>query len=596
MHYFAGVLKNKSVLNLLFRIVLFHWGLLLFLGNVGAAKEDPLTQIHINVVGEMKVLEKNIIARLPAYRPQCWADLETMGKFQRALESKIERAERALGYYQSNNHIKLINNEQCWKVTVKVNPGFPVRVGKQFIKITGAGDKDAQLMAVFHKQPFKTNDILNHKSYTNYKSDLLEMAQQRGFLDAKFVKKQILLNKEKNSAEIDMVFETGKRFRYGEISVSQEVLDNKYLQRFIVIKKGDFFSSTEMIRQQQLLQNSGYYSEVNVTAGYKAVSNNAIPIVITLKERKRNGYKFRFGYGTDTGARATAGLERRWTGASGRKLNIEVGLSQRINELKTQLTIPKDDPDKNNLFYTASYKQENNDDLESENFRIGIVSTSLRDDDWKRTLSLSYLDDRTTVLGEPTTKSRLTLAGVKYSKVHSDKILFPENGWRIRFEAEGALDKVLSDASVLRVTAHGKKIKKIGAGRLITRLDLGKTFGDELDDLPKDLRFFAGGINSVRGFDYESLGEVNDDGNVIGGRNLIESSLEYEYPIKDKWSAAIFADAGNAFDKSADAKLKLGMGTGVRWRSPIGAVRVDFAVPHDDSSDLHLHLSIGPDL
>lgn len=594
MQCFVGVSKNKRGVDLLLRITIAY--LMLSLGLAVAEEEGLSTKLHLNIEGASETLEKNIIARLPAYRPPCLADLEEMGKFQRALQIKLKQAERALGYYQATNTVSFINDQACWKVTAKIVPGPPVYIKKQSIEIVGDGRQDKQLMAVYKKSPFKKNDVLNHKKYTVYKENLLEMAQQRGYLDAKFEKKQIILDLENNSAEVNIFFKTGQRFRYGDISVAQKVLDEKYLKRFIVIKKGEFFSSDEMIRQQQLLQNSGYYATVSVAANYDGVEQNAVPIVISLKERKRNGYRLRLGYGTDTGVRVKGSMERRWTGSSGRRLNIDVGLSQRINELKTQLTIPKDNPDRNNLFYTASYKQENNDDVESENFRIGVVSTALRESRWKRTLSLSYLDDRTSVIGEPVTKSRLTLAGVKYSKVKADKILFPDDGWRVRFEAEGALDNVLSDASVLRVSAHGKRVKKIGSGRLITRLDLGKTLGDELDDLPKDLRFFSGGINSVRGFSYESLGEKNEEGNIIGGRNLLETSLEYEYPLKDKWSAAIFTDAGNAFDKTTDAKLEVGVGAGIRWRSPIGAVRVDFAVPYDDTSDLHLHLSIGPDL
>lgn len=580
----------------LLRVLGVFW---LLVCSVAHAEEDEGTtvaKLHLEIEGASNTLEKNIIARLPAYRPPCSADLETMGKFQRALQIKLKRAERALGYYHARHHITFINNEKCWKVTAKIIPGPPVHVKKQRIELVGDGRQDKKLMAVYRQSPYKKNDILNHKNYTTYKVELLEMAQQRGYLDARFEKKQILLDLEQNSAEVNILFVTGKRFRYGNISVAQKILKDKYLQRFIVIKEGGFFSSAEMIRQQQVLQNSGYYSTVSVAANYEAAEQNTVPIVMTLKERKRNGYRLRLGYGTDTGIRSKASLERRWIGSSGRRLNIEVGLSQRINELKTQLMIPKDNPDRNNLFYTASYKQENNDDVESENFRVGIVSTSLQDNDWRRTLSLSYLDDRTAAVGEPSTQSRLTLAGVKYSRVKADKVLFPDDGWRLRFEAEGALDQVLSDASVLRVSLHGKKVKKIGEGRFISRLDLGKTFGDQLDDLPKELRFFAGGVNSVRGYSYESLGEINDDGNVIGGRNLIETSLEYEYPLKNKWSAAMFADAGNAFDEIKDAKLELGIGAGIRWRSPIGAVRVDFAVPHDDTSDLHLHVSIGPDL
>ena len=118
---------------------------------------------------------------------------------------------------------------------------------------------------------------------------------------------------------------------------------------------------------------------------------------------------------------------------------------------------------------------------------------------------------------------------------------------------------------------------------------------DDINQLPKSLRYFAGGDNSVRGYGYESLGETNAEGAVIGGKHLLVASLEYEYTFKDPWGAAFFVDVGNAFNSWSDMGLKTGVGFGARWKSPIGPVRVDIGFPTDDFGDPHLHLSIGPD-
>ena len=101
----------------------------------------------------------------------------------------------------------------------------------------------------------------------------------------------------------------------------------------------------------------------------------------------------------------------------------------------------------------------------------------------------------------------------------------------------------------------------------------------------------------MRGYEFESLGSVDAFGNVVGGRYLLVGSLEYEHPITGTWSAAGFIDGGNAFDtESSNDGLKVGVGVGVRWHSPIGPIRVDFAHPLDDSQLLRFHLRLGPDL
>jgi translocation and assembly module TamA len=123
------------------------------------------------------------------------------------------------------------------------------------------------------------------------------------------------------------------------------------------------------------------------------------------------------------------------------------------------------------------------------------------------------------------------------------------------------------------------------------------TVGD-FDALPPDLRFFAGGDRSIRGFDYQNIGEVNANGLIIGGEYLAVASGEYEYYFTEDWGAAVFVDLGDAFKDHFS--LNVGAGVGLRWKSPLGPIRVDVGFPVETELPLQnswrLHVLLGPDL
>ena len=102
----------------------------------------------------------------------------------------------------------------------------------------------------------------------------------------------------------------------------------------------------------------------------------------------------------------------------------------------------------------------------------------------------------------------------------------------------------------------------------------------------------------MRGYDYESLGPTDDQGNVIGGSHMLVGSVELDQRVWRNWSVAAFVDSGNAFDSFTNLHLKTGIGAGIRWYSPLGPVRVDIAFPQDKDApdDWRLHVTLGPDL
>ena len=115
--------------------------------------------------------------------------------------------------------------------------------------------------------------------------------------------------------------------------------------------------------------------------------------------------------------------------------------------------------------------------------------------------------------------------------------------------------------------------------------------------LPPTARFFTGGDQSVRGYQYLSLGEHDSLGNVIGGRSLLVGSAEADYRFKSRFAFALFFDSGNAMERFTLSDLKQGAGAGIRWISPVGLIRVDGAFALSlPGTPFRIHLSLGPDL
>jgi translocation and assembly module TamA len=187
---------------------------------------------------------------------------------------------------------------------------------------------------------------------------------------------------------------------------------------------------------------------------------------------------------------------------------------------------------------------------------------------------------------------------IDWLRTPADDVIAPRWGTRLHLQARGASDALASDTSFVQVLAEAKQIWLLpNDGPFLVRGQVGHTWKDQLTELPASVRYFAGGDNSVRGYEFEELGPVDDTGQVIGGSSLVTASVEYEHPLRSRWALAFFFDWGNAFEGShLDARKSAGIGG--RWLSPLGPIRIDLAYPLDDpnADDYRVHITLGPDL
>ena len=180
----------------------------------------------------------------------------------------------------------------------------------------------------------------------------------------------------------------------------------------------------------------------------------------------------------------------------------------------------------------------------------------------------------------------------------------PQAGFSQFYSLEGGSESAGSDVDLARAYANFVFVASLAEDhRLVLRSELGAVAiaDKDRDQLAPSLNFFAGGSQSIRGYSYQSLGNeveiVQEDGTektfVVGGSRLLTGSVEYQYSVNETWRGAVFFDAGDAFDEG-DFDANFGVGVGVHYMTPVGAVKLELANPvGDDNPAWRFHVNIG---
>ncbi|MCW8946252.1 MAG: autotransporter assembly complex protein TamA [Sedimenticola sp.] len=562
----------------------------LFLCAVPLSADEPSIEFK-GVSGE---LESNLRAGLSLTAESCDAPAWRVNRLFRRADSELDQAARALGYYRIQLEKKILFNPACWQASFDIQPGEPAHLVNVDIVIQGEAQGDASFGKLLKASPVKKGSQVHHGQYEALKGEIERVAAERGYFDGRFVRTELKVDPQKNQASITLHYDSGKRYRIGNMVVDQQTYDPELLERYIKIRAGDPYDSTALANTHRGLADSGYFQSVSVKPDFKGAQNGTIDVQVVLEPIKRLAYRIGIGAATDTGPRLSLGYERRRLNRLGHRLESKLVLSQVDSSIGLEYLIPVQQPHIDQISFRTGYRHLDTDSTISDTATIGVRAVGNRNG-WSETRYLDWISEESQI-GTETTQATLLVPGISWAKTKADNRMLPRKGYRLSLELKGAEEALLSDVRFFQLQAAAKWIYPLGAGRLLIRGDTGLTLTEDFEKLPASYRFFAGGDQSVRGYGYQALGPKNTDGTVVGGRYLLSGSVEYEYPIKDDWSAALFIDAGNAVD-GWNEELKRSAGVGLRWRSPVGPIRLDLAIPEDTSEDsFRIHFSMGADL
>ncbi len=566
------------------------------LGAACAGPSASADSLSFELTGVKSALRRQLLKHLDAALGPAFEDISP-GRIQalhRRAPASLGAALEALGYYRATITPSIEQDADAWRASYRVTLGDPVRVAALRVELTGAAGEDPELAGQIDEFPLATGEVFRHERYEAGKRQLERRLSDRGYFDAAFVRHEVLIDPAAGTAHIALVVDSGHRYRYGPVRWPDTVLAEDFLNRFVDFQTGAPYVAEDLLTLQSRLTDSNYFTSVTVEPRSDLAAGDRVPIDITLTPRKAQRYSFGLGFGTDTGPRARAAWQRPYINARGHRLDADLRLSPVLSSLSGGYTIPLMPAHTNALSITTSLLQENTDVSDSTRLQFGAAHLAVRHG-WQETLALDYEVERFDV-GNETETSRLLIPSGRWLRTWADNRIDTRRGLRLGMSLRGAQSALLSGISFAQLRVDGKFIHAIGRTRLITRAELGATAISDFDRLPVTQRFFAGGDNSLRGFDFRSLGPRNSAGKVVGGRYLALGSVELEQEIRGPWRAAVFSDFGNAVNSWSDP-MAYSVGIGVRWLSPVGLVRVDVAngVTEDDRS-WRLHVIVGPDL
>lgn len=564
-------------------------------GGAAEAETTP-AQLRIEGLDAHPALEANVRAMVPPPGFGCDAPPVRFRGYLRQARQKAETALQALGHFNAVMDTAIAQDGDCRVPVLTIDPGPVVRVEAVDIVIEGPFQQDDAARRWRENWPLGVGATLNQGSYDAARDRLINRARARGYLDARYTRRNLRVDPKANTARIELTLASGARYRFAAIRADQDILDDALLRRLIPVREGDPYSSDRLAEIGSSIVASGYFADVRVRPDLDARQNGTVPVDVELIERPRTGYEFRMGYGTDTGPRTRAEVERRWVNRSGHKWKAGVSLAQREQALDTVYSIPMQRPLTDRLEFYGRADREDNNDIVTHSGTLGAQYARERNG-WTQAVFTEYLYERTRYGDAPAQDDNFLLGGLKLGMRRLDDPLFPVRGHSLDLIVRGAAEPLFSATSLVQGRVRGMVSRPWRRFIFQGRTELGATRADDFERVPKSLRFFAGGDNSVRGYGYESLGPTNEEGQVVGGRYLCALSAEAMYPVYgDDWFAAVFVDSGQAFDDLSDFNLKTGAGVGIRWRSPIGLMRLDLAHPFDaTSSSVRLHIGIGAD-
>jgi translocation and assembly module TamA len=550
---------------------------------------------RITITGAGEEAEENIRAHLSIAREPCELPEWRERPLLRRAERETLEALRALGYYRPTVEFDFQRVEDCWQLSIAVERGEPVRVRRVNVTLEGEAADDDAFRALLEDAPLKEGERLRHDRYEQLRNALTRLAADRGYLDNSVITRELRVHADEGYADALIHMDSGVRYRFGAVRLEQDFLRPEFVDKFLPFEEGEPYDSRSLIDLQQALVDSGYFADVRVRTDSEARADGAVPVLVALTPRGRHAYLAGIGFSTDIGPRLRLGFENRYANRRGHRYNAETELSPVRSGVGFNYEIPLDDPSRERINLMARYQTEDTDTLRSDIYGLGVSHTRQHHSGWVETRSLTYEREDYTV-ADVTDRTDLLMPGLSFTRVRADHPVHPRRGWRLSGSVRAASEDIISSVSFIQFHGRAKLIVPLGPGRLLTRAEGGATQADELIELPSSVRFFAGGDQSVRGYGYQRLGPTNVDGDVIGGRHLLTGSVEYEIPIVGRWSAAAFVDSGNAYDRIEDYDPRTGVGIGMRWRSPIGPIRVDIAHPVGGDENFRLHLTMGADL
>lgn len=481
---------------------------------------------------------------------------------------------------------------------VIVEPGPRTLVATLDIRFKGALAEDPafqpQIERFRKRWGLKIGEPFREEDWAEAKENLLRRIQTNNFVAAQMTGSAADIDPERAEAHLVVEVDSGPAYVLGVMRV-EGLTDYSLslLERYKPPQAGENYSLTRLQEFQAALQGTPYFSYVEVSADLEHADQGVVPVRVVLQEAKPRRIGAGIGYSSNTGGRLDLSfreanfLGRAWL------LNSGLRLEEKQRAIFADVFLPPDLAGRRDSF-GGIIETSHLNYLLIRRQAIGVARFTKRGDIETR-IGLSAQNE--TSQGDDAEASRKKALALdwQWTRRKLNNLLDPRDGHSLSLRLSGASRLLLSDSNFLRTWGRGALWIPLGSRRDILSLKAegGYTFARMRRNVPQEFLFRAGGAQSVRGYDYLSLG-VKEGQATVGGRYLFSGSAELTHWFpSSSWGAAAFVDAGNAGDSLSQMQPRVGSGFGARWRSPAGPFALDVAYGwHDRRVRAHLSIAL----
>ena len=550
-----------------------------------------LADIDIQIEGVEGEMRRNVLIflSLERYRNRDDLDEALVSRLQERAEREAGAALRPFGFYEPVVKTRIdAAGTGRWRARIDIDPGPPVIVAEVLLDVRGPGASHPAFERTLATRALRPGARLEHATYDGIKDELRRTAATLGFAEANFTRSELEVDAPNHRANIALVLDTGPRYSFGATHVEERGLDEDFVRRYLRYADGAPYDATELLRTQFALDDSQYFSSVEVLSGAPDATTHTIPVDIRTEPNRRNRYTVGAGYATDTKARGTLGWENRRLNDRGHRFRMDLKAAQLEQSLEARYLLPIGDPALEKLELEFRESRDDRGDLETRTTRFRPAVTQVLGA-WQRVLFVSLARARTITAATASTlataeTTTLLTPGFSYASVprgYLGEALFSR---ALSIDVRGSAKTFGANADYLQLRIDGERVLDLAPRwHLFVRGQLGVTAGAVAIDLPGTERFFAGGDRSVRGFGYNDLSPTDAGGAKIGGRHLFTATAEIIRDLPHNLGVALFVDAGSAFDRFGDP-LQYSAGVGVRVRLPVVTLGIDLAQPLSNPS------------
>ena len=484
--HFHGKMKHRMIR---------YWlccGMLCLSWSAGAVQHRTL---DIQVLGLTKKPQKNVELVLQNARNRLnhpLTQLEVLHFYDQAPRM-IQNALAPYGFFRSHVHAQLTNTHRGWLAQFSIQPGPPLRIASVQIQIQGTGKTDPAFQQLLSRQLIKAGDVLHTEQYETFKTELYNLATQRGYFNATLKRSNIFIDLKKYHANIIIVYDTGPRFRFGETTFSLSPFHQRFLKRFLQYKAGEYYDVKKVEETQSGLVASQFFNQALIEPILKKAKNNKVPMLISLLPRQAKEYVVGVGYGTDTGVRGTVGVTLRRLNGWGHHFQTLLRGSQDNGNLSVKYFIPGKNPGRDLLGIGGSASSIRQPTGNGKSFQLGPDYT-ITLGRWKNTFGLSYLNETYNIIRLPHTSTQLVYPNAAFRYLYLDNAAQTNNGLHFRVQVAGANQSLLSETNFFQIITSLKTLYTFEKThtRFLFRTKVGHTEINNLAQLPLSLQLFSG--------------------------------------------------------------------------------------------------------